>query len=54
MELMSDCRRYGCAAGSARSIACSNCGIVMPLNAGALDTLRRQAVEALAAMERRC
>jgi len=26
----------------------------MPLNAGALDTLRRQAVEALAAMERRC
>jgi len=35
-----------------RSVQCSNCGIVMPPHAEVLDTLRRQAVQAQAAIER--
>lgn len=39
-------------AWSERSVECSNCGIVMPPHAEVLDTSRRQAVEAQAAIER--
>jgi transcription elongation factor Elf1 len=34
-----------------RSVACSNCGVHMPLDASVLDTLRAQAVAAQAAID---